>query len=135
MIDTGVLVGEFHVADPKHKRARELIDEIVRGSRGHAFVTDYIVAETLNYAVAKHRDRHFPERVAKSLLGEDEAPWVEMRRIDEVVWRLAREKFRIWSRAGLSFTDCTSLAAVEAMGLEAIVSFDSGFDGIVARIH
>jgi predicted nucleic acid-binding protein len=44
-------------------------------------------------------------------------------------------KVRALSRAGLSFTDCTSIATIENLGLEAIALFDRGFDGVVARIE
>lgn len=130
-----MLVGEYHQKDQNRVRARQLVDEVVQGLHGGALVTDYIVAEALNYAVAKCRDREMPERIAKSLLGEDGLPWVELFPIDSTIWKLARERFRGLSRAGLSFTDCTSLATVEHLGLKAIMSFDSGFDGLVRRIR
>jgi predicted nucleic acid-binding protein len=134
LIDAGVIIGNYHRADVHRVRARRLVDEIARGVHGTAFVTDYVVAEALNYAVAKCRDRAEPERIARSLLGESNLPWAEWIQIDEPMWRRARERFRILSRAGLSFTDCTSIAAVEHLGLKAIVSFDSGFDGQIPRI-
>ncbi len=98
------------------------------------FLTDLVLAEILNYFVAKSRDRTLPDRVARELLGEDQPPWLRLVRIDERTWNLARQEFRVLSRAGLSFTDCSSIAVVKEMKLDAIVGFDSGFDGVIGRI-
>jgi predicted nucleic acid-binding protein len=46
----------------------------------------------------------------------------------------ARERFRALSRAGLSFTDCTSVAVVERAEFAGIVSFNAGFDGVIERL-
>lgn len=97
-------------------------------------MTDYVVTEALNYFVAKSRDAGLPERVARAILGEGKHRWAELMRIDATTWAAARARFARHSRAGLSFTDCTSVAIVEGMGLEAILSFDQGFDGVVPRL-
>jgi hypothetical protein len=128
-----VLVGEYQTRDKNHARARKLVEGLASGAHGRVMATDYIIAETLNYAVAKCRDRDLPERLAKNLLGEDGVRWIQIRAVDELIWSTARQRFRVLSRAGLSFTDCTSLATIEHLKLGGIVSFDSGFDGLVPR--
>jgi len=45
-------------------------------------------------------------------------------------WRL----FPNYAGRGLSFTDCTSVALMRLRGIESLLSFDMGFDGIVQRI-
>ncbi len=103
------------------------------GGHGKVLTTDFVVAETLNFFVARSRDPGLPERVAQEILGGANAPWVKVLPVDQATWQSARERFRGLSKRGLSFTDCTSIAAVELLGLDGIVSFDEGFDGIVAR--
>ncbi len=107
---------------------------IGRGEYGHAFVTDYIVAETLNFFVAKSREAGLPERVARGILGEGRHRWAELLWIGPTTWAAARSRFARHSRSGLSSTDCTSVAVVEGMGFEAILSFDQRFDGVVPRV-
>jgi predicted nucleic acid-binding protein len=41
---------------------------------------------------------------------------------------------RHYEDEGLSFTDCTSLVAIRRRGIDAIASFDDGFDGLVATV-
>lgn len=129
-----MLVAFYSTTDPQHARAVELVEELNSGVHGEPFVTDFILTETLNYFVVKARDRHKPDRVARDLLAEDGDAWLSIVWIDESLWKMARERFRALSRAGLSFTDCTSLAFVERFRCRGILSFDRGFDGAVNRI-
>ena len=118
-----MLVALFSKGDPFHEQAGRALRNLQAGRHGKVFTTDFVLAETLNFFVARSRDPAFPDRVARELLA-----------MDERTWKLAREKFRSLSKAGLSFTDCTSLAAVERLGLDGILSYDRGFDGHTTRL-
>ncbi|MEM2128755.1 MAG: PIN domain-containing protein, partial [Candidatus Methanomethylicaceae archaeon] len=50
------------------------------------------------------------------------------------VFETAWEKFMILKDKTLSFTDCTTLAHMEKNGINQVLSFDSGFDGIASRL-
>jgi predicted nucleic acid-binding protein len=129
------LVALFSTTDRAHARAAEIVGQIARGSHGQALMTDRILEETLNYMVAKSRDPRRPEMVARDLLGEGADPWLDLARVDGPTWDLARDRFRLLSRAGLSFTDCTSIAFCQRNAIPSIASFDSGFDAFLARLH
>jgi predicted nucleic acid-binding protein len=127
-------VGAFSRKDARHKESTILLHRVGQGEFGRAFVTDHVVTEVLNYFVAKSRDPGYPERVARAILGEGSRRWAQFVWVNPMTWAAARARFARHSRTGLSFTDCTSVAVVEGMGLEAILSFDRGFDGVVPRI-
>ena len=129
-----MLIGYASSADSRHKRSVELTDDVARGTYGRAFVTDYVLAEVLNYAVSRSRNPRVPEQIAADLLGEQGEPWLDFVRIDDQTWRAARDRFRLLSLAGLSFTDCTSIAFVDRHRLDGILSFDSGFDRAIPRM-
>lgn len=124
----------YSTQDAFHQKAAKALPQLQRGKHGKLFVSDYVLAETLNFFVARSRDPSFADRVATDLLGETSAKWLQVIRVDGPMWTAAREKFRALCKAGLSFTDCTSIAAVELLGLDGIVSFDGGFDGLVTRL-
>jgi predicted nucleic acid-binding protein len=126
-------VATFAGGDKFHAQGLAAVRNLQAGKRGKVFTTDFVVAETLNYLVARARDPTLPNRVASELLGESGSPWVKVLPVDASTWQAARQKFRGLSKAGLSFTDCTSLAVIDRLGLQGIVSFDSGFDGHVSR--
>ena len=128
------MVAFYSVGDKNHARAAQLLEAIQRGEFGKVFATDLVVAETLNYLVAKARDHRVLERAAADLFGESDQAWLKMLHLEATSWAAARERFRRLARGGLSFTDCSSVAIVQEMALEGIVSFDRGFDGIITRI-
>jgi len=127
-------VAVYSTQDASHQKAAKALPQLQRGTHGKLFVSDYVLAETLNYFVAKSRDPSSADRIATDLLGEKSAPWLQVIPVDGPMWAAAREKFRALSKAGLSFTDCTSIAAIELLGLDAVVSYDGGFDGLVPRL-
>jgi predicted nucleic acid-binding protein len=135
LIDTGVLIANYSAPDVNHARAVELVNEVARGIHGRAYITDYILAETLNFVVNRSRNPKKADEVARDLLGEQSDPWLDFAWIDEGTWRIARDRFRLLSLAGMSFTDCTSFAFVERNRLAAIMSFDAGFDRVLTRFH
>ena len=118
-----------------HERAVELVNEVARGHHGRAYITDYILAEALNFVVARSRNPKKADEVARDLLGEQGDPWVDLAWVDEGTWRIARDRFRLLSLGGLSFTDCTSFVFAERNRLSGIMSFDAGFDRVAKRIH
>jgi predicted nucleic acid-binding protein len=46
LIDTGIFIAFHNIKDENHKRATEIIREIIEGKHGSAYTTDYI--EELN---------------------------------------------------------------------------------------
>lgn len=51
------------------------------------------------------------------------------------VFKLAWQKFEAFKSKLISFTDCTTLAHMEKNNIKRILSFNSGFDGVVQRIY
>jgi len=66
------------------------------------------------------------------ILGDDLPRFLEIIFVDRVIFNKAWKYFQRYKE--LSFTDCTSLALIEEYEIDYIASFDSDFDGIVARI-
>lgn len=130
-----MLIANYSAPDVHHARAVELVNEVARGVHGRAYITDYIFAETMNFVVNRTRNPKKADEVACDLLGEQADPWLDFGWVDEGTWRIARDRFRLLSLAGMSFTDCTSFAFVERNRLSAIMSFDAGFDRVLARVH
>lgn len=127
-------MGFYSRADAAHARAQTLVRQIQEGEYGTAYMSELILAETLNYLVAKARDRSLPQLAAADLYGEPDGSWVSFLEASATWRNAARDRFRRYAAKGLSYTDCSSVAAVEMLPLDAIASFDRGFDGIIARV-
>lgn len=137
LLDTGVLVGKFNPRDDRHEDAQELVARIAGGELGAAFVTTYVVDETLTLLRARDQP-HDRVRQAAGMLGldveADVAALTHLLPADPVVFHPAVDRFLELADQGLSFTDCTTLTVQQQRGLDAIATFDDGFDGLAPTV-
>jgi hypothetical protein len=74
------------------------------------------------------------ETVASRILGETPFPSVvEMLHVEPEDVQASLETFR--TDQDLSFTDAASVHLCESRGIDAVLSFDDDFDGLVERIE
>jgi predicted nucleic acid-binding protein len=129
-IDTGVFLALYDLDDRYHDRAAELIKSALTGNFGRLFTSDYVVDEAVTMLLVRTRHEIAVE-LGKYLI---ESPRVTKQFVNEEVFMAAWAKFKNLKDNRLSFTDCTSLAIAEKHGISRIMSFDSGFDGLITRI-
>ena len=76
------------------------------------------------------------DTVAGHTLGEEPFPHVfEMTHINPDDVRASLDAFRQYDDHELSLTDATIIALCESRGIDAVLSFDADFDGLVDRIE
>nr|MDO8083087.1 PIN domain-containing protein [Candidatus Freyarchaeota archaeon] len=130
-IDTGIFVATRNADDKNHKRAAELMSDALQGRFGAVYTSDYILDEAVTVALIRTRRRDLAVDMGRFIL---ESPRIEkiMTSMDQLY--AALKKFQKFTDKTFSFTDCVSLTIIERNGIDYIMSFDSGFDGIVSRI-
>ena len=122
LVDASAWVALFLPGDSHHPAARQEWDQL-RASAEPLGTTDYLIDETLT--VMERR----LNRAGAILAGEGLLATPRLTRLPitveifEAAWTLYRSP----EHAGLSFTDCTSVAAMRAAGASAIFTFDRGF--------
>lgn len=135
LVDTTVLYERENTRADKHGVARHAIDRVIGGTFGRPVITDYILDEALTLALARSGRHDLACRLADRLLGEGGFPNAfKLEPVDEDVFEQAISVFRNFPDQNLSFTDATSVALVERHGIDAVLSFDDDFDGIVERV-
>lgn len=124
-IDTGVLVGALHARDAFHRPAFEIVLAADQGKVAPLWISDFVLAETLNYLVRK----------AGSAMARDALRRIEMsaglrleRISDGAFFEAKNEIFQ--RQDGLSFVDAVTVAFMRAHDLKEIYSFDSDFDRV-----
>ena len=93
--------------------------------------------ETITTALVRTRRHGAAVKAGKLILGSKEElipPLARLVRVDERAFGAAWTNFRSAQFAHLSFTDNTILAQMNDFKIDTILSFDRGFDGIVARV-
>lgn len=134
-IDTGFFVAFLNKRDQNHDRALQLMRELLNGGYGEASTSDYIFDEAVTVALVRTRKIEVAESVGKLILGDRERRFFNMVYVTEIDFMEAWRRFSGLAERGLSFTDCVSVTLMDTMGFDAVLSFDSDFDGIVTRIN
>lgn len=130
-IDTGIFVALHNADDEFHLRSKELMKQALKSDLGRIFTSDYIIDEAVTTALVRTKRHDLAHDLGRSII---ESPRITKLWVGEDVFELAWKKFRAFKDKPLSFTDCTSIAIIETKGIKQIMSFDRGFDGLVARI-
>src|SRR4030067_1671646 len=130
-VDTGIFVALRNADDEFHERSKELMKCALKSEFGRIFTSDYIIDEAVTTALVRTRKHAFAVDLGNYIL---ESPRIIKLRVDENSFKEAWEKFKLFKDKPLSFTNCTSLALVEKLGIKQLLSFDTGFDGLVSRI-
>ena len=123
-LDTSALVALYNADDVHHQEARGTMDALKDGriSFTRFYTTDYIMDETLTYMSRVLRDHGLAVGVGKALLN---SPFTTLIHVDSDLFQKAWETFQTCQ--GLSFTDCTSFAAMELNGINQAFTYDSHF--------
>ena len=122
-LDTSFLVALANADDKNHRSAQSVKARIVNKELGQPYISDYIFDELVTFLKAKHVRPEKIEEFGGSLL-KDES--IKLLKVESVVFLQSWELFK--KSAGLSFTDCTSIALAGQFGIKNIASYDSDFD-------
>jgi hypothetical protein len=131
-IDTGIFVALRNADDELHARSEELMRNALKGGFGRICTSDYVVDEAITTALMRTKRHDLAIDLGTYII---ESPRITRLSIAEDSFEVAWEKFKAFSDKPLSFTDCASLALMEKNRIKQIMSFDSGFDGLVQRIY
>jgi len=136
-IDSNIFIAFANKRDRNHVRSVELVDRLRRSEFGAPYTSDYVFDEAVTAALVRTGRLDIAVKMGKLILGskEESIPsLVRLTRVDEKIFSDAWKTFRTGRFEGLSFTDHTILAQLEEYKTEALVSFDTDFDGLATRI-
>lgn len=123
-IDSVIWIGAKLERDQWHGKSKIIIQEFLNRKIKTAYVTDYIVLESVNFLLRK---AGFNTALETLNLFRNH----ERIRILNVNGKLFDETCKIFSTyPGLSFTDASIVAAMHSLGINVLYSFDEGFNKI-----
>jgi predicted nucleic acid-binding protein len=131
-IDTGIFVALRNADDELHTRSKELMKKALKAEFGRIYTSDYVVDEAITTALVRTRRHDLATDIGKYII---ESPRITKLWTTENIFENAWRKLKTLRDKPLSFTDCITLAQAETNNIKQILSFDSGFDGLIHRIH
>jgi predicted nucleic acid-binding protein len=120
--DTSVLYAAVDARDAHHRYAALLMRQLAQAGR-MIVTTDYVVAETLNLAVAR-RGRIVADRLLQLL---ETSSGLRMEWVDPERFQAAKLFFRRHADHGYSFTDCTSFVVMDNLRIRDALTSDHHF--------
>lgn len=125
VVDSAVLIAAMHRRDVRHQEARTILLAADRGDIPPLLITDFLLAETLNYLTRKGGSA-----VAREALRRLEASrGFRVERISDAAF--AKGKNDVFQTIdGLSFVDALTVAFMQGRGIRRIYSFDADFDRV-----
>jgi len=136
LVDTGVFFAHHDTDAERHEAAVDAVDELLDGAYGQPYTNDYVLDETVTLTRTRTGSFGAANTVAKRILGDGSFPQVvETLHVEPDDVRASLAVFRRYDDHDLSFTDATLVAQCESRGIDAVLSFDADFDGLVDRIE
>ncbi len=134
LVDTGVLYADHDTDATRHGAASGALDAVYDGEFGPPYLSDCIYGEVVTLTLTRGGSFPAAKRLGQRLRGADSVPQTyEMLRVTAAVFADAVDIFERYDDQQLSFTDATSIALCRRHDVDAILSFDDDFDGLVDR--
>lgn len=134
-VDTGVLYADHDEAASRHEAAVRALEAVYEGEYGQPYTSDYVYDEAVTLTLRRTGSAEPAHTIGRRIRGIDPFPDVySMVFLDPPTFDRAVELFERYDDQRLSFTDATTIALCERESIDRILSFDSDFDGLFARI-
>ncbi|SDR43756.1 type II toxin-antitoxin system VapC family toxin [Natronobacterium texcoconense] len=135
LIDTGVFVAAQNERDEHHGAATRALTAAFDGEFGALYTTDYVYDEAVTLARMRTESHREARLIGDRIAGRGSFPdGIELLFITSDRFEKMIETFERYDDHELSFTDASLITLVENEGIDAVLSFDDDFDGVVDRI-
>ena len=135
-VDTGVFYAHHDTDATRHDVAADALAGVLRSAEyGHVLTSDYVYDECLTLTHRRTGRMADAIELGRRIRGVDPYPagidliHTTRSRFDEAV-----ERFEEYTDHGLSFTDVTTIVLAVHHDIDAVLSFDDDFDGLVDRL-
>lgn len=135
LVDTGVLYAEYDRDASRHDAAAAAIEAVYDGEFGHPYISDYIYDEVVTLTRRRTGSVTAATTLGDRLRGAGDYPAVfDLHHVSVAAFQDAITVFTRYDDQALSFTDATSIALLDRLDIDHVLSFDDDFDGIAPRI-
>ncbi|RZH68875.1 type II toxin-antitoxin system VapC family toxin [Natrinema altunense] len=135
LVDTGVFVAIQNERDEHHDAATNALKTALTGEFGALYTNDYVYDEAVTLTRMRTGNHHEARAIGDRIAGRDPFPdRIEMLFVSDDRFEQTVRVFERYDDHDRSFTDASLVAFVENSDIDAVLSFDDDFDGLVERI-
>jgi len=133
-VDTGVFYAHHDTDASRHTVAMDALNAVLQSPEyGRVSTSDYVYDEVVTLTHRRTGDVTAGIEVGRRIRGEGYPDAIELLQSSRRLFDAAVTAHREYADHGLSFTDAMTVVLVEHHDIDAVLSFDDDFDGIVNR--
>lgn len=134
LLDTCFFVALINKDDQNHNRADQLLEDILKGMYGTRITSDYVLDEAITVTWVRTKNKGLVKDVGELIMGPQAIVALQTNPPNYLAdsWSIFQKYASIDRK--LSFTDCSLINFARQNNIQQILSFDSEFDGLIARI-
>jgi predicted nucleic acid-binding protein len=135
-VDTGVWYAHHDTDASRHETALQALTRVlVSAEYGRVLTSEYIYDEAVTLTYRRTGRMADAIELGRRIRGRDPYPEsIDMINSSRARFEEATTRFEAVAEPGLSFTDVMTIVMGEHHGVDAVLSFDDDFDGIIDRL-
>lgn len=127
-IDTSYLTAFFIPPDPKHRKAKELLEEIAKAD--YLYISNLIFSETMTI-LSRQLNKHHMKPIMSFL---DALSFKELI-IDTSIHKRSKKEFERISNKDISFVDVSTAILMKHHDIDQIITFEQSFQDLAEHHH
>lgn len=134
-VDTGVFYAHHDTDASRHETALAALNHVLRTAEyGRVMTSDYVYDEAVTLTQKRTGSVADGIAIGRRIRGEGYPDAIEMLNSSQTLFHNAVETYETYADQDLSFTDAMTVAMSQHHDIDAVLSFDDDFDGVVARL-
>ena len=134
-VDTGVFYAHHDTDASRHETAVEALNRVLKAAEyGRVMTSDYVYDEVVTLTQKRTGSVADGMEVGRRIRGDGYPDAIDMVYSSPALFDTAVETYETYADQELSFTDAMSVVMIEHHDIDALLSFDDDFDGVVDRL-
>ena len=134
-VDTGVFYAHHDTHASRHETAVAALTHVLREpEHGRVMTSEYVYDEVVTLTQQRTGSVADGIAIGRRIRGEEYPDAIELLYSSPTLFEMAAKAYAAYADQELSFTDAMTVAMIEHHDIDAVLSFDDDFDGIVSRI-
>jgi predicted nucleic acid-binding protein len=134
-VDTGVFYAHHDVDASRHETGVAALNYVLQAAEyGRMMTSDYVYDEVVTLTQKRTGSVADGIAIGRRIRGDGYPDAIELLYSSATLFDTAVETHETYADQDLSFTDAMTVAMIEHHDIDAVLSFDDDFDGVVDRL-
>lgn len=134
-VDTGVFYAHHDTNASRHETGVAALNHVLRAAEyGRVMTSDYVYDEVVTLTQKRTGSVADGIAIGRRIRGEGYPDAIELLHSSPTLFDSAVETYETYADQDLSFTDAMTVVMIEHHDIDAVLSFDDDFDGVVDRL-